>query len=95
MSIGVSIREPVAKFLSNKIIYNGALLSIGVALVAVFTFVRSLVLARGITLEDYGIATALLTSMSLVQMATAIAGEKQVLQDEDGELISFLLRSTP
>jgi len=90
MSIGVSIREPVAKFLSNKFIYNGALLSIGVALVAVFTFVRSLVLARGISLEDFGIATALLTSMSLVQMATAIAGEKQVLQDEDGGTDQFL-----
>jgi len=90
MSIGISVEGPVAQFLSNKFIYNGALLSIGVALVAVFTFVRSLMLARGISPEDFGIATALLTSMSLVQMATAIAGEKQVLQDEDGGTDQFL-----
>lgn len=82
--------DSVSGLLSNKLVYGGALLSGGVALVAAFTFIRSLLLARGISVEDFGIATALLTSLSLIQMSTAIAVEKQVLQDEEGASQRFL-----
>lgn len=90
MSVNLFSKARTARFFSSKFVYNGALLSVGVAIVAVFTFARSLILARGISLEDFGVVTALLTSMSLVQMATAIAGEKQILQDEDGGSEEFL-----
>ena len=82
--------DHVFGFIPKSLVYSGALLSVGVALVAGFTFVRSLLLARGISVEDFGIATALLTSLSLIQMSTAIAAEKQILQDEEGARQSFL-----
>ena len=64
--------DHVFGFIPKSLVYSGALLSVGVALVAGFTFVRSLLLARGISVEDFGIATALLTSLSLIQIYSRI-----------------------
>lgn len=88
MKTGIaSIKTPL---ISIKLLSGGALISAGVAIVAIFTFLRSLILAREISVEDYGVATALLTSLSLIQMGTAIAADKQILQDKEGAEDHFL-----
>jgi O-antigen/teichoic acid export membrane protein len=60
------------------------LLTIAFLLVAMFTFIRGVVVARGISVSDFGIASALLATLAFVEMSTTIAMDKLLLQDQDG-----------
>lgn len=60
------------------------MLSIAFLLVAVFTFMRGVLIARGISVSDFGIASAILATLAFVDMSTAIAMDKLLLQDKDG-----------
>ena len=66
------------------------MLSAGLGLVSVCGLVRSILIARSISVEDYGVAAAILATLALVQMATDIATSKQLLQDPDGGSDAFL-----
>ena len=74
----------------RKFAEGSALLSAGLALVSVCGLVRSILIARSISVEDYGVAAAILATLALVQMATDIATSKQLLQDPDGGSDAFL-----
>jgi len=69
----------------RKFAFGGALLGAGFILTSLCTLVRSIVIARGITVEDFGIGSALLAVLALIEMSTAIAVDKQLLQDESGD----------
>lgn len=74
----------------QRFIQGGTLLSFGFALVSGCTLIRSIFIARGISVEDYGIASALLAVLALIRMTTAVAADKQILQDKDGGSPTFL-----
>lgn len=68
----------------KKAISGGSLLAIAFLVSALFTFIRGVVIARGISVSDYGIASALLATLAFVDMSTAIAMDKLLLQDKEG-----------
>ena len=67
-----------------------AFLTVGFGLISVCGLVRSIIIARAISVEDYGIAAALLAALAVIKMSTAIAPDKQILQDPAGGSDAFL-----
>lgn len=49
------------------------------------SFVRNVMVAREISLSDFGIASALAATLALVEMASAVAIDKLLLQDSEGD----------
>lgn len=90
----MTIPNAVASFFSSprirKFVEGSALLSVGLVLVSVCGLIRSILIARSISVEDYGVAAAILATLALVQMATDVATSKQMLQDPDGGSDTFL-----
>jgi O-antigen/teichoic acid export membrane protein len=51
---------------------------------AVITLIRSLVIARMISVEDFGIASTFMLAMSIVEMASALGLQQQMVQAKNG-----------
>lgn len=61
------------------------LLLSGNAAAALFTLVRNLLLARLISVENYGIAATLGVTLAIVEMASALGLHQQIVQAKDGD----------
>ncbi|MGB3554651.1 MAG: oligosaccharide flippase family protein [Jannaschia sp.] len=62
-----------------------SILLFGNASVSLLTLVRNLVIARLITVEDYGIAATFAIAMAVVEMMSAIGLEQQIVQSRKGD----------
>lgn len=61
------------------------LLLSGNAAAAVLTLARNLVLARMLPVADYGIASTFALTMAVVEMASALGLQQQIVQSKDGD----------
>lgn len=61
------------------------LLLSGNATAALLTLARNLLLARLIPVEDYGIAATFAVTMAIVEMASALGLQQQIVQAKDGD----------
>ena len=77
---GVSTASTIKKF----IIGSSALISAQL-LSSVCSFLRNVFVAREISLTDFGIASALAATLAFVEMASAVAVDKLLLQDSEGD----------
>lgn len=57
----------------------------GNATAAALTLARNLVLARMLPVEDYGIAATFAVTMAVVEMASALGLQQQIVQSKDGD----------
>ena len=71
--------------MSSRQIFKGAsILTLSQIIIAVCTFVRNILVARMISVEDYGIATTFAITLAMVEMASNLAFDKILVQDERG-----------
>lgn len=59
------------------------------AFAAIASFVRNIIIARVISVEDFGIAMLFALTMSAIEMASNLAIDKMIIQDEDGDSECF------
>ena len=64
---------------------SGLFLSFGGAVGALSTFARNIIIARLISVEDFGIAATFGITMALVQMSTGLGVDRLIVQATDGE----------
>lgn len=57
----------------------------GNAMISLLGFARNLLIARLISVEDFGIAATLALAVSIVEMASALGLQQQIVQARDGE----------
>lgn len=57
----------------------------GNATTSLLTFARNLLIARLISVEDFGIASTLALAVSIVEMASALGLQQQIVQSRDGD----------
>lgn len=71
--------------MTNRQVFKGAsVLSFSQIIIAVATFVRNILVARLVSVEDYGIATTFAITLAMIEMASNLAFEKILVQDEKG-----------
>lgn len=71
--------------MSSKQVFKGAfVLTLSQIVIAISTFARNIIVARLISVEDYGIATTFAITLAMVEMASNFAFEKILVQDEKG-----------
>lgn len=63
---------------------SGLLLSVGGAVGALSTFARNIIIARMISVEDFGIAATFAITMALIQMSTGLGVDRLIVQAVDG-----------
>lgn len=69
----------------NKTFFKGAsLLGVSQILSAASSFVRNIVIANFVSVEDFGIATTFALTISLLEMTSNMAFERMLVQDDDG-----------
>jgi len=73
----------------NSIFKNSILLLAGNSFSAVASFVRNIIIARLISVEDFGIAMLFALTMSAIEMASNLAIDKIIIQDKEGNAESF------
>lgn len=61
----------------------------GNAAASLLTLARNLLVARLISVEDYGIAATFAIAMTLVEMISALGLQQQIVQDKDGDTDDF------
>ncbi len=66
-------------------IRTGILILGGNATISITLFVRNLIVARLIPIEDYGIAATFAMTMAVVEMASALGLQQQIVQAKEGE----------
>jgi O-antigen/teichoic acid export membrane protein len=72
--------------MSNKRAIKGtALLSLGGVVTAACGFARNIIVARLISVEDFGIASTFAMTMSLIEMASNLALDRMLVQAPDGD----------
>lgn len=69
----------------SKFLKSSALLTAGGIVTAACGFARNIIIARLISVEDFGIAATFAMTMSLIEMASNLALDKLVVQAPDGE----------
>ena len=71
---------------------SGLLLSTGNILAALLGLVRNVVIARLLSVDDFGIASTFAITMALIEMASNIALNRLIIQSKDGD--NPILQST-
>jgi O-antigen/teichoic acid export membrane protein len=69
----------------KNLVYASSLLVSAQLISLACSFLRNVVVAREISVADFGIAAALAATLAFVEMASAISVDKILLQDPDGE----------
>lgn len=70
---------------SRRYLKGGLLLSGGSVLSAACSFARNIIIARLISVEDFGIAATFAMTMSLIEMASNLALDRLLVQAPDGD----------
>ena len=73
----------------GSIIGGGAILTLGSGISAVASFVRNIIIARIVSVEDFGIAMLFALTMSAIEMASNLAIDKIIIQADDGDSEDF------
>lgn len=73
-------------------IKTGIFLSVGNVFIALLSLVRNVLIARLVSVEDFGIAVTLATVVALVEMASGLGVDRLLVQARDGD--SPVLQST-
>ncbi|MEE2732182.1 MAG: oligosaccharide flippase family protein [Pseudomonadota bacterium] len=68
----------------KKLVKGASLLTTSQLLVALCTFFRNIIVARLISVEDYGIATIFALTVSLIEMSGNMAFDRILVQDKKG-----------
>lgn len=68
----------------KKLLKGGALLSFGQVLATACSFVRNIIIARVLTVEEFGIASTFAVTLSLVEMSAQLALDKYLIQHVKG-----------
>ena len=64
---------------------KAAFLTLGNALTSVFYLIRNILVARLISVEDYGIAATFAITMALIEMMSQLGLDRMIVQDKDGD----------
>lgn len=86
----VGLRQLQRQMNPRRLVASGALLALAQLISALCGFTRTVFIARELTLVDYGTAAAIATTVIAVEMSTALAVDKMLLQDADGGSDEFL-----
>lgn len=68
----------------NSFLKGASILSLSQITIAFCTFFRNIIVARMITVEDYGIATTFAMTLALIEMTSNLAFDRILIQDKDG-----------
>ncbi|WP_255771908.1 oligosaccharide flippase family protein [Microbulbifer guangxiensis] len=68
-----------------SLLKGASVLTVSQALVAACTFLRNVIIARHIGLENFGIATTFVLTISLVEMTSNLALDRVLVQDREGD----------
>jgi len=69
----------------NRLIVSGVLLSVGNASSALLGFLRNVVIARLISVEDFGIAATFALTLQIIEMSSNLAIDRLLVQSKDGD----------
>lgn len=69
----------------RKLLKGGVWLTVGNSISALAGFLRNILIARFVSVEDFGIASLLALSMSIVEMASNLAIDRLLVQAQDGD----------
>ena len=69
---------------------GGFVLTMGSLITAIASFARNIIIARLISVEDFGIAATLAMTMSLIEMASNLALDRLLVQAPDGDTPQML-----
>ena len=75
---------------TKQFVKGASVLSLGQIVIAACTFFRNIIIARMISVEDYGIATTLAVTLAMIEMTSNLAFDKMLIQDKDGDSDEFL-----
>ncbi|HKK29841.1 MAG TPA: oligosaccharide flippase family protein, partial [Alphaproteobacteria bacterium] len=67
-----------------------SILAAGRTTIAALNFARNILLARLISVEDYGIASTFIVALSLVELAGDLALDRMIVQDRQGNSRRFV-----
>jgi len=73
----------------NLILKSSVILLVGNSFSAIASFVRNIIIARLISVEDFGIAMLFALTMSAIEMASNLAIDKIIIQDKEGDDENF------
>src|SRR5687768_16809349 len=76
------LANPIGWF---HMIRSGLILTTGNATAALLGLARNVIIARLISVEDFGIASTFAITMALVEMASNFSLDRLVVQDRDGD----------
>lgn len=68
----------------GRFLKSASVLAVSQGLVAASSFLRNVVIARHISVADFGVATTFALTMSLVEMTSTLALDRVLVQDDDG-----------
>lgn len=74
---------------SLNVLKGGAILTLGNGFSAFASFLRNIIIARFISVEDFGIAALFALAMSAIEMASNLAIDKVIIQNSGGDEVSF------
>ncbi|PHR00360.1 MAG: hypothetical protein COB29_15845 [Sulfitobacter sp.] len=69
----------------NKLFFSGILLTLGNASGAILGFLRNIVIARLISVEDFGIAATFAIALQIIEMSSNLAIDRLLIQSKDGD----------
>ena len=64
---------------------KAAFLTVGNALTSIFYLIRNILVARLISVEDYGIAATFAITMALIEMMSQLGLDRMIVQDKEGD----------
>ena len=64
---------------------KAAFLTVGNALTSLFYLIRNILVARLISVEDYGIAATFAITMALIEMMSQLGLDRMIVQDKEGD----------
>ena len=74
----------------QNIAKSGLLLTAGQTINALCSFARNIIIARLLSVDDYGIAATFALALSAIEMVSNLALDKMIIQAHDGESDDFL-----
>lgn len=69
----------------KQFLKSGGVLTLGNGISALSSFLRNIIIARLISVEDFGIASLFALTMSAAEMASYLAVDKIIIQDKNGD----------
>src|SRR5688572_29789660 len=69
----------------RSVIKGGLILSLSSTVSALTSFARNIIVARMISVEDFGIAALFALSMSIVEMLSNLGVDRMLVQDRHGD----------